>query len=113
MGLLQAVALDVVTQPGWRTHLRGLGRRLAARRDLLAGALAEHVPEARLEAVPRGGLNLWARLPDGTDPERLVRGAAGRTPWREAGGPRRTRRNPGPSRVLPGKWAAVHAGSTR
>ncbi|MEU6061209.1 PLP-dependent aminotransferase family protein [Streptomyces sp. NPDC047097] len=72
-GLLQAVALDVVTQPGWRTHLRGLGRRLAARRDLLAGALAEHVPEARLEAVPRGGLNLWARLPDGTDPERLVR----------------------------------------
>ncbi|MEU0515716.1 PLP-dependent aminotransferase family protein, partial [Amycolatopsis sp. NPDC006125] len=28
-GLLQAVALDVVTQPGWRTHLRGVRRQLA------------------------------------------------------------------------------------
>ncbi|WP_055588539.1 aminotransferase-like domain-containing protein [Peterkaempfera griseoplana] len=72
-GLLQAVALDVVTQPAWRTHLRGLGRRLGARRDLLVGALRAHVPEARLEAVPQGGLNLWVRLPDTTDLARLVR----------------------------------------
>ncbi|MDQ0379751.1 aminotransferase-like domain-containing protein [Amycolatopsis thermophila] len=72
-GILQAVALDVVTQPAWRTHLRGLRRQLATRRDLLAGALREHVPAARVEAVPEGGLNLWARLPDGTDLPRLVR----------------------------------------
>lgn len=72
-GMLQAVALDVVTQPAWRTHLRNLRQQLAARRDLLAGALREHAPTAHLEAVPRGGLNLWLRLPDTTDLPRLVR----------------------------------------
>lgn len=72
-GLLQAVAVDVVTQPAWRTHVRGLRRQLAARRDLLLGALREHVPAARVEAVPQGGLNLWVRLPDTTYLDRLVR----------------------------------------
>ncbi|MEE1928249.1 PLP-dependent aminotransferase family protein [Streptomyces sp. TRM 70351] len=71
-GLLQAVALDVVTQPAWRTHLRGLRHQLAARRDLLVRALGEHVPDAHLEAVPQGGLNLWVRLPDATDLDRLA-----------------------------------------
>jgi DNA-binding transcriptional MocR family regulator len=71
--LLQAAALDVVTQRGWHTHLRGLGQQLRARRDLLVDSLAEHVPDARLDHVPRGGLHLWARLPDGTDLDRLVR----------------------------------------
>lgn len=73
-GLLQAAALDVVTQPGWRTHLRGLRQQLRARRDLLDGAVREHVPEATIERVPPGGLNLWLRLPDGTDLEHLVQG---------------------------------------
>lgn len=71
-GLLQAVALDVVTQPTWRTHLRTLGQRLADRRDLMVGALREHLPLAHLESVPRGGLNLWVRLPDTTDLTRLA-----------------------------------------
>lgn len=72
-GLLQAVALDVVSQPAWRTHRRSLRRQLAARRDLLVDALREHAPAAVLEAVPQGGLNIWARLPDTTDPARLAR----------------------------------------
>ncbi|MGI5188851.1 PLP-dependent aminotransferase family protein [Promicromonospora sp. CA-289599] len=72
-GMLQAVALDVVTQPGWRTHLRAQRQRLAARRDLLLGALREYAPTARVEVVPQGGLNLWVRLPDPTDVARLVR----------------------------------------
>lgn len=72
-GVLQAAALDVVTQPGWRTHLRGLRQQLAARRNLLVTALGEHVPTGYVESVPRGGLNLWLRLPDGTDLARLVR----------------------------------------
>ena len=72
-GLLQAAALDVVTQPGWRTHLRDLRARLRARRDLLVASLAEHAPTAHVEHLPRGGLNLWARLPDGTDLDRLAR----------------------------------------
>ncbi|MGY4719392.1 aminotransferase-like domain-containing protein [Naumannella huperziae] len=70
--LLQAAALDVVTQPGWRTHLRGLRRQLGARRDLMIAQLREHVPSAQLTAVPGGGLNLWVRLADGVDLAALV-----------------------------------------
>ncbi len=72
-GALQAVALDVVTGPGWRTHRRSLRSLLEARRDLLVASLREHAPAAHLESVPRGGLNLWLRLPDGTDLARLTR----------------------------------------
>lgn len=71
-GLLQVVALDVVAQPAWRTHVRGLRQQLGARRDLLAAALREHVPQASF-VLPAGGLNLWLRLPDGTDVRRLAR----------------------------------------
>ncbi|MFX4290971.1 PLP-dependent aminotransferase family protein [Streptomyces bohaiensis] len=70
-GLLQAAALDVVTQPAFRTHLRGLGRQLRTRRDLLLGAVREHLPQAEVTA-PAGGLALWLRLPDTTDLPRLV-----------------------------------------
>ncbi|MGN7861035.1 PLP-dependent aminotransferase family protein [Microbacterium sp. 22303] len=75
-GLLQAAALDVVTQPAWRTHLRGLREQLRARRDLLLDALHEHAPTASVETVPRGGLNLWVRLPEGGDAEQVVRECA-------------------------------------
>jgi DNA-binding transcriptional MocR family regulator len=70
--VLQGAALEVVTQPGWRTHRRGLRERLQVRRDLLASAVREHVPAAVVEQLPPGGLNLWVRLPDGTDVDRLV-----------------------------------------
>ncbi len=66
-GVLQAAALDVVTQPAWRTYRRGLRHQLAARRDLLIGALRDHAPALHLDAVPRGGLHLWVRLPDAID----------------------------------------------
>ena len=72
-GLLQAAALDVVTQPAWQTHLRGLRHQLQSRRDLLVTSLREHAPQAHVGHLPKGGLNLWARLPDGTDLDRLVR----------------------------------------
>ncbi|WP_416403594.1 PLP-dependent aminotransferase family protein [Arthrobacter sp. LFS091] len=72
-GLLQAAALDVVTQPGWQTHLRGLSHQLQSRRDLLVSSLAEHVPEAHLSNLPKGGLNLWLRMPDGFDVEQLTK----------------------------------------
>lgn len=71
-GVLQAAALDVVTQPAFRTHLRRLREQLRGRRDLLIGALAQHARTVRVEQVPAGGLNLWARLPDGTDVDELV-----------------------------------------
>jgi DNA-binding transcriptional MocR family regulator len=71
-GLLQAAALDIVTQPAWQTHLRGVRQQLGARRDLLVAAVREHVPPAVIDHVPAGGLNLWVRLPDGTDVQRLA-----------------------------------------
>ena len=72
-GVLQAAVLDVVTQPGWRTHLKAMRRQLRARRDLLLESLQSHAPPVVVEHVPVGGLNLWARLPDGTDVDALVR----------------------------------------
>ncbi|MET3920791.1 PLP-dependent aminotransferase family protein [Arthrobacter sp. UYEF20] len=72
-GFLQAAALDVVTQPAWQTHLRSLRHQLQSRRDLLVTSLREHAPQAHISHIPKGGLNLWARLPDGTDLEQLTR----------------------------------------
>ncbi|WP_349426157.1 PLP-dependent aminotransferase family protein [Microbacterium sp. LWS13-1.2] len=77
-GLLQAAALDVVTQPSWRSHLRTLRPQLRSRRDLLLDGLREHAPTAHIDTVPAGGLNLWARLPDGTDAAVVVREAEAR-----------------------------------
>lgn len=62
-GVLQTVALDVITQPAWRTHVRRLGRQLSERRDLLLRSLHEHAPSVSVDRVPSGGLALWARLP--------------------------------------------------
>jgi DNA-binding transcriptional MocR family regulator len=72
-GLLQAAALDVVTHPGWQVHLRGVREQLRARRDLLLDSLRSHAPQVHVDAVPPGGLNLWARLPDATDLDQLTR----------------------------------------
>lgn len=72
-GLLQQAALEVVTQNRWRIHLRNLRRELASRRDLLLEAVRAHLPEGTVDSVPQGGLNLWLRLPDSTDLDRLER----------------------------------------
>lgn len=72
-GVLQAAVMDVVTQPGWRSHLCGRRQQLRARRDLLLDSLRAHGPQVAVEHVPLGGLNLWVRLPDGTDVDQLVR----------------------------------------
>jgi DNA-binding transcriptional MocR family regulator len=72
-GLLQAAALDVVTQASWRSHLRGFRQNLRSRRDLLLASLRQHAPAVDVENIPTGGLNLWVRLPEGTDVTRLVR----------------------------------------
>jgi DNA-binding transcriptional MocR family regulator len=62
--VLQQVALDVLTAPGWSRHLAGVRRVLRERRDALVAAVRELLPGCDLAAVPRGGLHLWLRLPD-------------------------------------------------
>lgn len=74
-GLLQTAALEVVMDSAWRGHLRRLREGLRERRDLLARAVAEQLPQASIEHLPRGGLNLWVRLPEHADAEAVVRGA--------------------------------------
>ncbi|WP_353357649.1 PLP-dependent aminotransferase family protein, partial [Intrasporangium sp. DVR] len=71
-GLLQAAVLDVVTHPAWQNHLRGVRDQLRARRDLLLDSLRQHASRVQVDHVPPGGLNLWARLPDTTDLDRLA-----------------------------------------
>jgi DNA-binding transcriptional MocR family regulator len=66
-GPLQQAALEFVTAPAWSRHRRALRTGLRARREALLGALARHLPEVAGPVVPRGGLHLWVRLPDGTD----------------------------------------------
>lgn len=72
-GVIQAAAFDVVSSPGWQTHLRGLRQQLRARRDLLLNALAEHAPAVHVAHVPSGGLHLWARLPDGQEATKVAK----------------------------------------
>ena len=86
-GVLQAAALDVVTQPGWRSHRRNMRRQLRDRRNLLLSSLHELAPAVHVETVPMGGLNLWVRLPDGVDADAVAQGCELRglilTPGRE------------------------------
>jgi DNA-binding transcriptional MocR family regulator len=72
-GVDTAEPIAVVTDPGWKTHLRRLRAQLRERRDLLVASLREHAPRLHVDHVPEGGLHLWARLPDGTNTDRLVR----------------------------------------
>ena len=75
-GPLQHAALELVHAPVWGRHLRTLRGALRERRDALLDALARDLPEATPFVVPRGGLHLWVRLPDGVDDAALVQRAA-------------------------------------
>jgi DNA-binding transcriptional MocR family regulator len=62
--VLQQVALDVLTAPGWIRHLGSIRRVLRERRDALTAAIAALLPECALPLVPAGGVHLWLRLPE-------------------------------------------------
>lgn len=74
-GPVQQAALEFVTSPAWTRHRRGLRTALRARREALLAALRRHRPDLVPAAVPRGGLHLWVRLPDGTDDVALAAAA--------------------------------------
>jgi DNA-binding transcriptional MocR family regulator len=75
-GPLQQATLEIVTAPAWARHRRALRTALRTRREALLTALRRHLPELAQRHVPRGGLHLWARLPDGTDDVALAAAAA-------------------------------------
>jgi DNA-binding transcriptional MocR family regulator len=64
---LQDAALELVTAPGWPRYLSGLSAELRRRRQRLLAALTEHAPGFQVALIPRGGMHIWVRLPDGTD----------------------------------------------
>ncbi|MEV0606112.1 PLP-dependent aminotransferase family protein [Polymorphospora rubra] len=75
-GPLQQATLEFVTAPAWSRHRRALRTALRARREALLTALRRHLPALTPPAIPRGGLHLWTRLPDGTDDVALAAAAA-------------------------------------
>ncbi|SCG41933.1 PLP-dependent aminotransferase family protein [Micromonospora humi] len=75
-GPLQQAALEFLTAPAWDRHRRTLRRELRARREALLAALERHLPALVPRHVPRGGLHLWVRLPDGADDVAVTAAAA-------------------------------------
>ncbi len=65
--LTQETALELVGSPGWARHVVEVCRALLERRDVVLQALAEFVPDITVPRLPRGGMHLWASLPDGVD----------------------------------------------
>jgi DNA-binding transcriptional MocR family regulator len=75
-GPMQQAALEFVTSPAWPRHRRGLRAALRERREALLAALRRHAPALVPDTVPRGGLHLWVRLPDGLDDVEVTAAAA-------------------------------------
>jgi 2-aminoadipate transaminase len=59
-------------QRDWRAYLRAQVELYRRRRDTMLDALAEHLPPEAEWTRPRGGLFLWARLPDYIDTTDLL-----------------------------------------
>jgi len=76
--VLQQIAVDVLTAPGWPRHLATVRRQLRERRDALAAAVAEHLPSCRIELIPSGGVHLWVRLPEQASDEAVTEAAIAR-----------------------------------
>ncbi|MGH3303827.1 MAG: PLP-dependent aminotransferase family protein [Streptosporangiaceae bacterium] len=76
--ILQQIALDVLTAPGWPRHLGVLRRQLRERRDALVAAVRQLLPSARLDLVPAGGMHVWLRLPGQVGDEAVTAAAAAR-----------------------------------
>ena len=76
-GPLQEAALDFLSSPAWEKHRRRVRKELRVRRDALVAAVRGRLPRVELPVVPKGGLHLWAGLPEGAD-DALVAAEAGR-----------------------------------
>ena len=74
-GPVQEAAVEFLNSPAWPRHNRQVRRALGERRDALLGSLGRLIPQIEVAAVPRGGMHLWVRLPDGLD-DRDVAAAA-------------------------------------
>ena len=76
--ILQHIALDVLTAPGWPRHLGTVRRLLRDRRDSLVAAVQQLLPTCALDVIPSGGMHLWLRLPDHVSDADVADAAAAR-----------------------------------
>jgi DNA-binding transcriptional MocR family regulator len=76
--ILQRIAVDVLTAPGWPRHLGSVRRQLRERRDALVAAIAGLLPSCRLDLIPAGGVHLWLRLPEQVSDVDVTEAAAAR-----------------------------------
>jgi DNA-binding transcriptional MocR family regulator len=74
--ILQHIACDVLTAPGWPRHVRFVHAELARRRDVLVSTIGEHLPEWRVPVIPTCGLHLWVDLPEHAEEDAALRAAA-------------------------------------
>jgi DNA-binding transcriptional MocR family regulator len=75
-GPLQETALELVTAPAWRQHLKRMRGALRARREALVGAVTATLGTDALPLIPGGGFHLWVRLPNGAEVDEVVTRAA-------------------------------------
>lgn len=73
--LAQEIAHTLLTSPAWPRHLKQLRAELTARRDALTAAIHTSLPELSLHSVPRGGIHLWAKLPQGSSSREVAAAA--------------------------------------
>jgi DNA-binding transcriptional MocR family regulator len=69
---LQETAVELLGSAAWPRHLSAMRTALRLRRDAMVAALDAELPELHLARLPRGGMHLWLRLPDGVDDVELV-----------------------------------------
>jgi len=65
--LTQETTLELVESPGWSRHVVEVGRALRERRRVMADALEEFAPQLEIPRLPRGGMHIWATLPEVSD----------------------------------------------
>lgn len=65
--LTQETALELVGSSGWARHVVESGRALRERCRVFVETLAELAPSLNVPRVPRGGMHVWAALPEGLD----------------------------------------------
>lgn len=73
--VLQAAAVELVTGPGWKPHLRALSAALGERASVMGRELAARLPQCSF-VPPRGSVSLWLALPRGADELTVTEAAA-------------------------------------
>lgn len=93
-GALEQMVLAEFCEKHFDAHVSTLNKVLKRKLDVLVEALGEHFGTAAEFEVPKGGIFLWVKLPDGVDTQKLAQAAL------KAG----IAFNPGPEWAIDKQW---------